>query len=450
MHVDVVAMVDEGLGNSTYLVDLGDGRALVVDASRDLRGVRRQAQRRSLRIAFAADTHLHADFVSGARDLAGDGARVLASAAGGREFSHEGLRDGDQVDLGGLTLRALVTPGHTPEHLSFLLLEGGRPLGVFTGGSLLVGAAARTDLVSPDRTEELARAQWRSLQRLLTLPDTTVVWPTHGAGSFCAAPPGAARTTTIGREKHANPLLGAGSEQAFVEQLLDGLGAYPPYFLRLGEVNRVGPRALARAPALRPLQPHAVAQQVASGAQLVDVRSVEHYAGAHIAGALSIPLRAVFATWLGWTADPDMPLLFIREVGQDPDEIAWQAVKVGFEALTGELEGGMPAWIESGYATTSTVLLGTDQLAGSPLIDVRQRSEFLTGHVPSARNVELGRLAEGRAFAQDGAAVMCGHGERAMTAVSLLERAGCRDLAVVLGGPADWAERSGRPLWTES
>ncbi len=451
MDVDVVPVVDEGLGNSAYLVDLGDGRALAVDASRDLRGLRREAQRRGLRVAFAADTHLHADFLSGARDLAATGARVLASAAGGRQFPHEGLREGDEVDLAGLRLRALVTPGHTPEHLSFVLLDGQQPLGVFTGGSLIVGGAARTDLVGPDRTEHLAREQWRSLQRLVTLPEETAVWPTHGAGSFCAAPPGAARTSTIGREKQANPLLNAGSEQAFVEQLLAGLGSFPPYFLRLGDANRLGPRPLEHAPTLQPLAAQAVARQLGNGAQLVDVRPVEHYAASHIAGALSIPLRGVFATWLGWTAAPDLPLVFVRAADQDPDEIIWQSLKIGYDNLAGELDGGLASWVAAGLPTTTTQLLLAGELDGRPLIDVRQRSEYAAGHVPRALHVELGQLAEGHAgHIGAGAAVMCGHGERAMTAVSLLERSGRRDLAVVVGGPDDWAEQSGQPLGVQS
>lgn len=447
MGVDVVPVVDEGLGNSAYLVDLGDGRALAVDASRDLRALREAASDQGLHIAFAADTHLHADFLSGARDLAADGARILACAADGRQFPHEGLREGDEVDLGGLQLRALVTPGHTPEHLSFVLLDGQRPLGVFTGGSLIVGAAARTDLVSPDRTEQLAREQWRSLQRLVTLPEETAVWPTHGAGSFCAAPPGAARTSTIGREKNANPLLNAGSEQAFVEQLLAGLGSFPPYFLRLGDANRLGPRLLAQAPPLQPLTAQAVALQVGSGAQLIDVRPVQQYADSHIAGSLSIPLRDVFATWLGWTADPTLPLVFVRADDQDPDEILWQCLKIGYENLAGELDGGIAAWRAAGLPTTSTQLLAAGKLDGRPLVDVRQRSEYVTGHVPRALHIELGQLAgDHTGQVGDGAAVMCGHGERAMTAVSLLERSGRRDLAVVVGGPEDWAEHSGQPL----
>ena len=204
----VVPLVDEGLGNSSYLVDLGDGRGLAVDPSRDLRALRRAADAAGLRVAFAADTHLHADFLTGAVQLAAtDGARVLASAAGARAYPQVGLSDGDEVDLGGLRLRTIATPGHTGEHVAFLLLEGDRPFGVFTGGSLIVGSAARTDLVDPDRTVELARAQYASIHRLLQLPDQTAVWPTHGAGTFCSAPPGTDRVSTIGRERATNSLL---------------------------------------------------------------------------------------------------------------------------------------------------------------------------------------------------------------------------------------------------
>jgi glyoxylase-like metal-dependent hydrolase (beta-lactamase superfamily II) len=242
LHDRLIPLVDEGLGNSAYLLDLDNGRALAVDPSLDLRAVYAAAAKRGLRIAYAAESHLHADFLSGARQLAVDhDARILASVAGHRAFAHTGLGDGDDVDVGGLSLRALATPGHTPEHLSFLLLDGAREVGVFTGGSLIVGAAARTDLISPDRTEELARAQYRSLRRLAELPDTTAVWPTHGAGSFCSAPPGAARTSTIGVEKASNTLLAAPDEDTFVARLLTSLGSYPTYFGRLAEINRRGP-----------------------------------------------------------------------------------------------------------------------------------------------------------------------------------------------------------------
>jgi hydroxyacylglutathione hydrolase len=447
--VDIVPLVDEGLGNSAYLLDLGDGRALVVDVSLDLREASQIARHRGLTVAFAADTHLHADFLSGARQLsATEGTRVLASAAGHREFAHSGLRDGDEIDLGGLRLRALGTPGHTHEHLSFLLLDGKRPVGVFTGGSLLVGAAARTDLVSPDQTEALARAQYASLQRLAVLPDEVAVWPTHGAGSFCSAPPGAERTSTIGREKATNPLLQAENEDSFVAALLGSLGSFPPYFLRLGEINRLGPAMLDQPPVLAPLDIGSVRALLAEGAQVVDVRPVPDFAAAHVPGSLSIPLRPVFASWLGWLAPHDRPLIILRQPDQDPAEIAWQAAKIGYTNLAGELAGGLDAWIAEEHPTTSTQLVRPDQV-DDRVLDIRQTPEFAAGHLPGARHIELGDLTHrAHEVPREPMVVMCGHGERAMGAASLLERAGHRDLAVLTGGPDDWAHGTDRRLET--
>lgn len=448
--VDLVPLVDEGLGNSAYLVDLGDGRALVVDVSVDLRAAWEAVRRRGLTLAFAADTHLHADFVSGARQLAAiEGTRILASATGHREFAHTGLRDEDEVDLGGLRLRALATPGHTHEHVSFLLLDGENPVGVFTGGSLLVGAAARTDLVAPERTEELARQQYASLQRLATLPDEVAVWPTHGAGSFCSAPPGAQRTSTIGREKATNPLLRAENEDTFVTTLLGSLGSFPPYFLRLAEMNRRGPAVLEADPSLPALDVVAVRDLLADGARLIDVRPVPEFAAAHVPGAVSIPLRPVFASWLGWLAPPDRPLVILRGTDQDPSEVAWQAIKIGYTNLAGELAGGIDAWTAAGHPTSSTRLLRAEEIDGERVLDIRQTPEFATGHLPGATHVELGDVAaRAGELPAEPTVVMCGHGERAMGAASLLEQAGHRDLAVLAGGPDDWARATGRMLET--
>jgi len=449
----VVPLPDAGLGNTAYLVDLADGRALVVDASRDLRAVRAAGAKRGLRVAFAADTHLHADFLSGARQLAAaDDAAVLASAAGRREFPHTGLRDGDEVDLGGLRLRALTTPGHTDEHLAFVLLDADRPVGVFTGGSLLVGTAARTDLVDPDRTEELARAQYRSLHRLAALPDDVAVWPTHGAGSYCSAPSDAERTSSIGREKATNPLLHAADEDAFVAQLLGSLGSFPPYFLRLAEQNRRGPALLDSAPVLAPLAAAHAWQLLCGGAQLVDVRPVAEFAAGHVPGSLSIPLREVFATWLGWVTPHAKPLLVLRRPDQDPGEVLWQAAKIGYDSLVGEVLGGIGGWTAAGLPTTATRLVDPDgqDMKGQRVLDVRQRPEFTAGHLPGARNVELGQLAAAAAtpLPTEPTVVMCGHGERAMTAASLLEQAGHRDVSVLVGGPDDWAAAHGTALET--
>jgi hydroxyacylglutathione hydrolase len=437
----VSPVVDAGLGNSSYLVDLGDGRALAVDASRDLRALRATADKQGLRIAFAADTHLHADFLSGARQLAASqDAQVLASAAGDRAFPHHGLHEGDEVDLGGLRLRALATPGHTDEHLVFLLLDGDTPLGAFTGGSLIVGAAARTDLVAPDRTQELARAQFHSLQRLMTLPDDVAVWPTHGAGSFCSAPPGAERISTIGRERATNPLLAAPDEDAFVAALVGSLGSYPVYFDRLGELNRRGPALLPGAQSLNQLTVDNVQRHLADGANLVDVRPIADYAAAHIPGSLSIELRDAFATWLGWLLPEDSRIVIVRNAEQDADEILAQAAKVGYDDVVSELAGGIHAWRFAGLSTTSTPLTAPTSVSIDRVLDIRQASEFRAGHVPGARHVELGELAAATSAAQVGpVTVMCGHGERAMTGASVLEKAGWHDVSVLAGGPDDWA-----------
>jgi rhodanese-related sulfurtransferase len=450
--IDVVPLVDEGLGNSAYLVDLGDGRALVVDVSRDLRAVHAAASRRGLTVAFAADTHLHADFLSGAYQLGAKcGAQVLASAAGHREFTHTGLHDGDEVDLGGLRLRALLTPGHTQEHLAFLLLDGDREVGVFTGGSLIVGSAARTDLVSDERTEELTRAQYSSLRRLAKLPGDVEVWPTHGAGSFCSAPPGAERTSTIARELATNPLLQVSDEDAFVSRLLGSLGSYPPYFRHLSEINRVGPDLLDGEPTLPPLSVDTVRTLMADGAVLIDARPVDRFGPSHIPGAISIPLRPVFASWLGWLAPADRPLIIVRDHYQDPAEIAWQAAKIGYDNVVGELDGAIAAWTAAGHDTAAISLKRARDLDGRRVLDIRQRSEYVEGHLPGATHVELGDIPERATDIPDEpTVVMCGHGERAMGAASLLERAGHRDLAVLDGGPQDWAEATGGKLTTGS
>lgn len=448
MFDGLIPVVDEGLGNSAYLLDLGDGRAMAVDPSLDLRAVNEAAADRGLRIAYAAETHLHADFLSGARQLANDhGAVILASADGGREFDHHGLADGDEIDLGGLTLRALSTPGHTPEHVSYLIMDGPSELGVFTGGSLLVGAAARTDLVHPDRTEELARKQYRSLRRLVELPDATAVWPTHGAGSFCSAPAGAQRTSTIGAEKSVNPLLRADGEDGFVTALLAGLGSYPDYFDRLAEINRKGSRVLTAAPDLPALDAGEVRRLLADGALPLDVRQVADYAAGHIPGSVSIPLRAQFATWLGWLVDPEVPAVVVRDAAQDAAEIVWPALAIGYDRIVGELAGGLEAWRAAGGEVRTTHLHEATDVDPRTVVDVRQASEHETGHLPGADLIELGDLrSEATGLAARPMTTMCGHGERAATAASLLERAGHDDVSILRGGPQDWADATGRTL----
>jgi rhodanese-related sulfurtransferase len=320
---------------------------------------------------------------------------------------------------------------------------------VFTGGSLLVGSAARTDLIADDRTEELTRAQYASLRRLATLPGDVQVWPTHGAGSFCSAPPGADRTSTIARELATNPLLRTADENAFVSELLGSLGSYPPYFRRLGEINRVGPPLLDGDPILPKLTVDVVRQHVADGAVLIDARPLARFASAHVRGAISIPLRPVFASWLGWLAPADRPLIIVRDPDQDITDIAWQAAKIGYDNIIGELDGATAAWTASGHDVATIALTPAGQVGERRVLDIRQRAEYLSGHLPGAVHIELGDVAQRAAELPDEpTVVMCGHGERAMGAASLLEQAGHRNLTVLDGGPQDWVNATGGQLRT--
>jgi glyoxylase-like metal-dependent hydrolase (beta-lactamase superfamily II) len=444
----VEALVDEGLGNSSYLVDLGDGRALAIDPPRDPARHLALAEKRGLVVSHTAETHLHADFVTGSRELAAREATVLAPAAAGIEWPHRQLRDGDDADLGGLRLRALATPGHTPEHLAYLLCDADEPVALFSGGSLLVGSVARTDLISPDQTEPLARALWRSIiERVLSLPDDLVVYPTHGAGSFCSAPAGGERTTTIGRERASNPLLAAPDEDTFVSRLLAGLGTYPPYFTQLREVNRRGPHVYGSFPALTRLDVATAQALLAGGGILVDVRPIAEFARGHIPGSLSIVLRPQFASWLGWLVRREQPLLFVAADDQDRAELVRQCLTIGYENLAGEVAGGVEAWAADGHRVGVIPLVDPSALDRRGVLDVRQAAEFDAGHVPSAVHLELGSLTDRLDAVPPGpVTMMCGHGERAMTGASLLARAGRSDVSVLVGGPDDWARARGARL----
>jgi hydroxyacylglutathione hydrolase len=442
--LDIRTFTDEGLGNSTYLVDIGNRRAIAIDPPRDVSGLRMAAEDRGLSIAYAVETHLHADFISGSRELSAVGATVVGARAANLAFPHRGLEGGEALDLGGLSFEAIATPGHTPEHLSYLLRDGAAPIALFSGGALLPGSVARTDLIAPDQTEPLARALYRSLhERILALPDDLAVYPTHGGGSFCSTAATGERTTTIGRERAANPLLLAPDEDTFVARLAESFGTYPTYFRRLREVNRRGPGIIGSPPSLRRLDLPTVDRLLSAGAELIDARSMEAFAAGHIPGSLSIALRPAFASWLGWTVISGRPLVFVLDAGQDRSDLVRQAVGIGYEMVAGEVAGGLEAWREAGRPIAATTLTRT--ASGGPVLDVRQASEYDAGHVRGATWFELGVLPRHAADVPDRVTVMCGHGERAMTAASLLERSG-RQAAVFEGSPRDWARSSGEPL----
>jgi hydroxyacylglutathione hydrolase len=448
--ISIETFVDEGLGHSSFLVDLGDGHALVVDPPRIPDLHLEVARQRGLTITRTADTHSHADYVSGSPTLAAHGAEFLAPEGGHLEIAHRGITPGEEVELRpGLVLRAIPTPGHTPEHLAYLLSEDGQPVALFSGGSLMVGTLGRTDLLGPELQGDLARQLYHALHdEILSLPSDLAVYPTHGAGSFCSAPGATDRTTTIGRERATNPLLQALDEDSFVDQLVAGFGSFPAYFSRLPEVNRHATRAFDRVPTLDRLALDRFRELLDAGALVVDARPMLEFGRGHVPGALSIELRLVFASWLGWLAQPDTQLLFVLDDDQDRADLVRHCLEVGYENLAGELGGGMATWRAGGLPEEHIPVVGPGEVT-PPVLDVRQHGEFLTGHLPGAVNVELGSLGTTLdSIPASPLVLMCGHGERAMTGASILVGHGRQDITVLTGGPTDWAAATGRTLAT--
>jgi hydroxyacylglutathione hydrolase len=438
--------VDEGLGHSSYLIDLGDGTAAFLDPPRFPIAHAAAAKAWGTVPHWTIDTHSHADYVTGSPALAADGAvTFVAPAASNSETQHLGVHDEQRIELApGVTVRAIATPGHTPDHHVYLLEHEGRSAALFTGGSLMVGAVGRTDLCGPDLAEPLAHDMFHSLRRLDGLPDDLAVYPTHGAGSFCSAPGGTERTTTLGRERATNHLFRLDDEDTFVEELLAGFGSFPTYFMRLPELNRRGPRRYARLPQLDQLDVDTVARHVEAGALVVDVRPIADFATGHVPGSMSNALRPVFASWLGWLVDLDRPIVIVAGDGQDSEEIVRQCLDIGHENIVGELAGGIDAWRAVEGTLAGPPLIDPSAIVGT-LLDVRQRDEFEAGHVPGAINIELGALTQ-TPMPDEPVTVMCGHGERAMTGASILTCRGRHDVSVLDGGPDTWVAWSGQSL----
>ena len=438
--------VDEGLGHSSYVVDLGDGTAAIVDPPRFPIAHEALIERLGLRLAWTLDTHSHADYVTGSPALAArSGATFIAPRASRIESPHEPVSDGALVSLAdGLDLVVLATPGHTPDHHAYMLMKRDAPVALFSGGSLMVGTVGRTDLCGPDLTVPLAHEMFAGLRRFDDLPDDLAVYPTHGAGSFCSAPGASQRTSSLGHERDANPLFSITDEDLFVERLVAGFGTFPTYFARLPELNRRGPTRYDSVPRLAALQPDDVERHLAEGGVVVDARPVTAFSAGHVPGSLSNTLRPVFASWLGWLVEPNRPLVFVLDPDQDRADLVRQCLDVGQEHLVGELADGIDAWTDSARPVHTILLVGPDGILGQ-LIDVRQANEYASGHVPGALNIELGAVE--RAHLPPGpVTVMCGHGERAMTAASILFARGHDDVVVLDGGPDTWSAATGNPL----
>jgi hydroxyacylglutathione hydrolase len=451
--------VDEGLGNSSYLLASEEtGQAVLIDAERDIDRYIGVAEGLGLRLTHALDTHLHNDFLSGAREAAARvGLTIGASADAGLAFDHLPLEDRSQVALGDLLLETLATPGHTPEHVSYAVrqVERRTVAAVFTGGALIVGGAARTDLLGPEHTATLTRQLYHTLRdRLLTLPDDVAVYPTHGAGSFCAAPASAPRTTTVGQERQHNRLAQARSEAEFAALALKDLPSYPTYFQYMRETNRRGPEILGDLPVLKPLAAADVRAGLEAGVAVLDVRSPGEFVAGHIPRSYGIPLGAPLITWAGWVVPFGAPLILIAAGPDDRTEAVRQLVRIGFDDLRGYLDGGLAAWQAAGQPVAQVPVLparrllqAMEQGTAPTVLDVRQDAEWRAGHLPGARNVAAGDLpAIHLDLPQEAPIVVhCGHADRSTIAISLLAQRGYRALALLEGGFSGWQD-AGYPV----
>ncbi|HEY8238483.1 MAG TPA: rhodanese-like domain-containing protein [Candidatus Limnocylindrales bacterium] len=462
--MDLELFVTPGLGDASYLLASG-GEAVLVDPQRDAWRFLEVAKRRGWRVRYVLETHVHNDYLSGALETrAAAEAEIAAPARGRYEFEHLAVDEGDAIEIGSLRLTAWATPGHTPEHLAWVVTDLARaidaaeePVGVFTGGSLLVGSAGRTDLLGPVLTDALTRDQQRTLHRLASLPDSAQVLPTHGAGSFCSAGPASSnRVSTIAAERLANPtfrLAAAGAApDVFRAQALDGLGRFPAYYAHMAGLNRRGPRVLGRLILPDALDPAAF-EAAADGATVIDARDRESFAAGHLPGSLNIELDGTFAGYVGWLVPFASPVLFVLPDGAADAlaEATTELLRIGYEWVRGWLAGGIDAWAASGrplssYETTTMEAVHDQRVAGddaSVLLDVRQPMEWESdGVVPGAERIFVAdlpaRLAE--LPPDTPVTVFCRSGSRASIAASVLDRAGVEVKLVAHGGASRWPE----------
>ncbi len=444
----VLPFVHEGLGNSSYLVGIGDGRALLVDPDRIAARYLNAAEVLGWRIEAVLDTHVHADFVSGARETqAAVGAKVYLPDGGGYRMDHQPVRPGERLKTDGVQVEALASPGHTPEHLSYVVRSAAGETLLFSGGALIVGGAARTDLISPDMTEPLTRAQYQTGRAAFAaLPDETRLYPTHGGGSFCSAGGGDQRTSTLGDERRANPVLTfENGEDAFVRWFPSTFPGAPAYFFRMRAMNQGLIRLISDVPRPPALGPDEF-DRARAAAVVIDVRPLQAFACRHIPGAVSIPYREAYAVWLGWLAPPETPLLFVTGE-QSLEPVVEQSLLVGYERFAGWLKGGIEAWADAGRPIEDTPLVGPAVARraiadGALALDVREDSEWGSGHIEGARHVALGELqGEVKDLPRDRPIVTyCGQGYRATSAASLLLKAGLGPVLNLDGGIEAWQE----------
>jgi hydroxyacylglutathione hydrolase len=438
--MEVLPIETPALGDRSYLVHDGES-GLVIDPQRDIDRVIALADEAGVRVTHVAETHMHNDYVTGGLALASAArAAYLINADDPVSFDRTPVSDGDLVEIGGMRVRVLATPGHTFSHLAYVVEAGGDAAGgdasdgeiagVFTGGSLLYGSTGRTDLLGPGSTQALSRAQWASARRLAReLPDTAPIFPTHGFGSFCSATQSQAASSTIGWEKRVNPVLTL-DERAYVESLLAGLDAWPAYYAHMAPANLAGPAGPDLSPP-RPAEAAELRRRIEAGEWVVDLRDRVAFAAGHVPGTFSIPLDDRFATYLGWMIPWGTPLTLL---GDSPEQVAQaqrELARIGIDRLAAAATGRPETWAgEHGLASMRLAKFGdlaaaTGAAGGPVVLDVRRRLEWEENHIAGAVHIPLhelpGRLPEippGEVW------VHCESGYRAVLAASMLAAQG--------------------------
>ena len=463
---------DTKLAQASYLIGCQrTGEAVVVDPNRDVQQYIDAAEREKLRVTHVTETHIHADFVSGARELAQRaGAQLLLSDEGGpdwtyafaREAGARLLKDGDHFMVGNIRLDVLHTPGHTPEHLSFLVTDtpaAAGPWGILTGDFVFVGDVGRPDLLEKaaghaGTMEAGARTLFRSLERFRALPDHLQVWPGHGAGSACGKALGAVPSTTVGYEKIGNWGVGTKDEAEFVRMVLEGQPEPPKYFAQMKRINREGPRLLGGLPHPPHLPADALEPLVRQGALVVDTRRVSQYALGHVPGTINIPLNASFTTWAGWLLPYDRDIHLIVSDPAEGEIAARDLAMIGLDRVAGTFgDHAIEAWEDHGHPLGTIAQASPAEVAAmvargeARVVDVRGRAEWDAGHLPGAPNIPLGYLTDRLDELPDAGTVVlqCQGGTRSSIAASLLAARGQTRVVNLAGGFSAW-QAAGLPV----
>ena len=442
-----------GLAQYSYVVSDG-GEAAVIDARRDVSEYVEYARQHSVRITHILETHIHADFAAGSLALAAaTGAELdLSGYDRGEHFvyamPHKVLRDGDAVRVGGVRLQAMHTPGHTPEHLAFLLFEGdaSEPVAMFSGDFVFVGSLGRPDLLGEAAKIGLAHLLYASVQRVKLLPDAVEIYPGHGAGSLCGAGMHEGSESSIEFERAHNPYFGFG-EVEFVEKILASVPAMPDYYPRMKALNAQGAAAIELLPTLDVVEPEVFdALRKEADVRVIDLRPAGAFGAGHVPGAISLGADGSLALWAGWLLDAEARLLLVSEGGDD-EASRMELARVGLDRVWGYLDGGMQAWVDAGLEVERTRLITAEELEAEGdvlIVDVRNDSEWKEGSIAGAKHIPLGVLARsvGQLDKSVPIVMVCAGGYRASAAASLLQREGFENVSSLSGGMEAWRRKS--------